>query len=254
MLRIFLVLSLAVALAGVAFSFVLKDKVHSLTEQRDTFKTERDKANNDAAQAKSAEKKAKDAEKVAKTELEAAKTELASASSKLNETESTLTKTAKELEETKVARDTAQRALARWDATGVKVEQIVALRNEGQRLISEANALKEEKKVMSREITRLTDEINVIKGPRTEIAMPDVRGKIKSVNADYQFVVLDVGSENGLKQNGKMIITRGGSMIAKVQLVRVEANSSVANLLPDWKKGDVQKDDEVMTSYEALAK
>ncbi|MCK6501248.1 MAG: hypothetical protein L6Q38_17350, partial [Nitrospira sp.] len=65
MLRIFLILSLAVALAGVAISFVLKDKVHTLSEERTRFRDERDNAVNEATQAKAAEKKAKDAEKVA---------------------------------------------------------------------------------------------------------------------------------------------------------------------------------------------
>lgn len=254
MLRIFLVLSLAVSVAGVAFSFVLKDKVTSLSAQRDTFKEERDKANNDAAQAKSAEKKARDAEKAAKTELESTQQELTAKTSQLNEVEANLTKVAKELEETKVVRDIAQRELARWNAAGVKVEEIQALKAAGQRLAAERDAFAEEKKVLSREIARLTDELNIYRGVSTEVAMPDVRGQVTTVDANYQFVTLDKGAEDGLKPNGKMIITRGDNLVAKVQLVRVEARTSVANLLPDWKKGDVQPNDRIMTSYEALTK
>jgi hypothetical protein len=254
MLRIFLVLSLAVALAGVAFSFVLKDKVHSLTEQRDTFKSERDKANTEAAQAKNAERKAKDAEKAAKAELETTSQELASTKSKLGEVEGQLTKTAKDLEESKVSFSTASRELAQWKAAGVKVEEIVALKTLGQRLIAERDAIAEEKKVMGREIRRLNDELDVYRGKSLEVAMPDVHGKITSVDSNYQFVVLDVGSDNGLKQNGKMIVTRGGNLVGKLQLVRVDPRSAVANLLPEWKRGDVQAEDQVMTSYEALSK
>ena len=62
------------------------------------------------------------------------------------------------------------------------------------------------------------------------------------------------GLEAGLRQNGKMIITRGDNLVAKVQIVKVESRSSVANLLPDWTKGSVQSGDVVMTSYEARAK
>lgn len=254
MLRIFLILSLAVSLAGVAFSFVLKDKVTSLSEQRDTFKSERDKANSEAAQAKSAEKKAREAEKAAKSELESTQQELTSKSSQLNEAEATLTKTAKELEETKVARDLAQRGLAQWTALGVKPDEIQALKAAGQRLLAERDAFAEEKKVLSREISRLTEELDIYRGVSTEVAMPDVRGQVTTVDPAYQFVTLDKGSEDGLKPNGKMIITRDNHLVAKVQLVRVEARTSVANLLPDWKKGDVQPNDKVMTSYEALSK
>jgi hypothetical protein len=74
------------------------------------------------------------------------------------------------------------------------------------------------------------------------------------VDGNYQFVTLDKGAEDGLKPNGKMIITRDNALVAKVQLVRVEARTSVANLLPEWTKGDVKANDRIMTSYEALTK
>ncbi len=254
MLRIFLILSLAVALAGVAFSFVLKDKIGALTEQRDTFRTEKEQAIADATTARSAEKKAKDAEKKAKDELETTKTDLAAATTRLTETEGQLTKTAKELEDTKVVRDTAQAENARWKAIGLKIEQVLALKGDNQRLVAQRDAFAEEKKVMGREIVRLNDELTLYKGPPREIAMPDIRGKVTAVNGDYQFVILDIGTESGLRQNGKLIITRGNDLIGKAQLVKVEPRTSVANLLPEWTRGNVQAGDMVMTSYEALAK
>lgn len=254
MLRIFLILSLAVALAGVGFSFVLKDKVRALSEQRDTFRGERDNAISEATQAKAAEKKARDAEKTAKEELETAQQELTTTTSRLNETEGKLTKTATELEETKVARDIAQRELAAWKASGYTPDQILGLKAEAQRLLNERDAFAEEKKVMGREIVRLNEELDVYRGRSTEIMMPDVRGRITAVDGNYQFVTIDLGSENGLKQNGKMIITRGDNLVGKIQLVRVENRTSIANLLPGWAKGEIQAGDQVMTSYEALTR
>jgi len=254
MLRIFLILSLAVSLAGVVFSFVLKDKVTTLSENLLTTRGERDTAVSEATQAKAAEKKAVAGEKAAKEELEATQQELAVKTAALNDVEGQLAKTAKDLQETTVARDIAQRRLAQWDATGVKVEQIVALKTEGQRLIAERDAYAAEKKVMGREITRLNDELDVYRGRTTEVQMPDVRAQITAVDSKFQFITLDKGSEDGLRQNGKMIVTRGENLVAKVQLVRVESRSAVANLLSDWVKGDAIVGDKVMTSYEALAK
>lgn len=254
MLRIFLILSLVVSLAGVVFSFVLKDKVTYLSDTLVATRGERDAAVADASQARSAEKKALAAEKAAKDELEGTQQELAVKTATLNDVEGQLTRTAKELEETKIARDTAQRGLAQWVATGVQVDQIVALKAEGQRLLAERDAFAEEKKVMGREIVRLNDELDVYRGRSTEVQMPDVRGEIVGVDGKFQFITLDKGSEDGLRQNGKMIVTRGENLVAKVQLVRVEPHSAVANLLSDWVKGDVQAGDKVMTSYEALSK
>lgn len=254
MVRIFLILSLAVALAGVAFSFVLKEKVTGLVTDRDHFKSENEKNLAEATRSKAAEKKAKEAEKAAKDELEGAKGELSATSAKLSDTEAKLATTAKELDENKVARETAQRKLARWEALNIQPDQIANLKSEAQRLLGERDAFAEEKKVMGRQIVRLENELRIYKGPATEVIMPDVRGKITSINDNYRFVVLDVGSDDGLIQNGKMIITRGDNLVGKVQLVRVEPRSSVANLISDADKGAVQAGDHVMTSYEALSK
>ncbi len=254
MLRIFLILSLAVSLAGLGLSFVLRGKVQGLTIERDTFRTEKETAQANEAQAKTAERKAKDAEKAAKDELDSTKQELATTTTQLGESNAKLTRTATELEETKVARDTAQRSLARWLALGIDVDSIANLKTEAARLKTERDGFAEEKKVMTREINRLTDELAVYRGDLTEVQMADIRARVTAVDGNYQFVMLDVGSEAGLKQNGKMIITRGDSLVAKVQLVRVEARSAVANLLPDWSAAGVQTGDVAMTSYEALAK
>lgn len=254
MLRIFLILSLAVSLAGVVFSFMLKDKVTQLSDTLVATRGERDAAVADATQSKAAEKKAVAAEKAAKEELEGTKQELAGKTASLNDVEAQLTKTAKDLQETTTARDTAQRELAQWRATGIRPDQILALKAEGQRLLAERDAFAEEKKVMGREIARLNDELSVYRGPNSEVRMADVRGKVVGVDGKFQFLTLDKGSDDGLRQNGKMIVTRGDNLVAKVQLVRVEARSAVANLLPDWNKGDVQANDTVMTSYEALGR
>ncbi|MCC6234716.1 MAG: hypothetical protein IT580_18890 [Verrucomicrobiales bacterium] len=254
MLRIFLILSLAVALAGLGFSFVLRGKVQGLTTERDTFRTEKETAQANEAQAKTAERKAKDAEKAAKDELEGTKQELATTTTQLGETTAKLTRTATDLEETKVARDTAQRALARWIALNVEPDAIAALKTEAQRLKNERDGFAEEKKVMAREIVRLNDELAVYKGDSSEVQMADVRARVTAVDGNYQFVMLDLGSDAGLKQNAKMIITRGDNLVAKVQLVRVDSRTAIANLLPDWSASGVQAGDLAMTSYEALSK
>jgi cell shape-determining protein MreC len=254
MLRIFLILSLAVALAGVGFSFVLKDKVQALSQQRDDFAIARDNAIAAETAAREAQTRAETAEKSVRAELETTQQELVATSARLNASETTLSQRSQELEETKVARDIAQRELARWRALGPAPEEIANLMEDNRRLRAERDVFAEEKQVMGREIARLNEELQIYRGEITEIQMPDVRGRITSVNPNYDFVVLNVGVQDGLKKNGKMIVTRGDKLVAKVQLVRVEPNSAVANLLPDWTHADVQAGDQVMTSYEALSR
>ena len=254
MLRIFLILSLAVSLAGVAFSFVLKDNVTRLTTQRDTLIVERDNAVNEATQAKAARKKAEDAEKVAKADLETAQGELAAKTATLNDTTAQLEKTAKDLEATTAARDTAQRELAAWKATGVKVDQINALKGEAARLKEERDAFAEEKRVMGREIARLNEQLDVYRGRITEVIMPDVRAMVTAYDSNHKFVVLDKGGEDGLRTYGKMVLLRGEDLLARVQIVRLEPHFAIANLLSAAPGAEIRNGDRAMTSYEALAK
>lgn len=254
MLRIFLILSLAVALAGVGFSFVLKGKVEALSTQRDEFEDQRNQAQAAEARARDAERTAVAAEKAAKAELETTSQELAATTARFNEAESRLTRVSQDLEKTMVDRDTAQRELARWEVLGVRPEDIARLKGEAARMKDERDTFGEENKVLGREVARLNEELDIYRGRITEVQMPDTQGRIVAVDSNYQFVTLDVGSESGLKQNGKMIVTRGDQLVAKVQLVRVEPQRSVANLLPEWARGDVQAGDLVITSYEALKK
>jgi hypothetical protein len=253
MLRIFLILSLAVALAGLGFSFFLRDKVQSLTEQRDLFGQERDAARAEEARAREAEQTAVAAEKATRDQLEVTQQELTATTARLNETEGQLARRSQELQDTIVERDTAQRRLARWDALGIEPDEIAALQALAARLREERDAFAEEKKVMGREIARLNEELNLYRIGITEVQMADVRGRVTGIESNFGFVTLDVGTDDGLKRHGKMIVTRDGNLVAKVQLVRVDPSSSVANLLPEWGTGQVQVGDQVMTSYEALA-
>jgi chromosome segregation ATPase len=252
MLRIFLILSLAVALAGLGFSFVLKTKVEALSAPRDEFGTQRDNAIASESRARDAERRAREAEKAAKDELELTQQELTTATARLAQTEQRLAQTSQELEETRIARDTAQRRLARWEALEIEPDAIAALKAEAARLTAARDALEEEKKVMSREIVRLNDELDIYRGRSAEVQMADLRGRVTGVNENFDFVTINIGADDGAKRNGKMIITRGDELVAKVQLVRVDANQSVGNLLPGWKSASVQPGDIAMTSYEAL--
>jgi cell shape-determining protein MreC len=52
-------------------------------------------------------------------------------------------------------------------------------------------------------------------------------------------VVLDVGEAAGAKEGGIVMVRRGDKLIGKAKIITVEANRSVANLMSDWKQGDV---------------
>lgn len=74
---------------------------------------------------------------------------------------------------------------------------------------------------------------------------PSVIGEVVSVNKEYGFVVTNLGKEK-TRVDEKMYVRRGGEYIASVLISAVEKDSSVAEILPTMKEGDVQVGDKVI--------
>ena len=76
--------------------------------------------------------------------------------------------------------------------------------------------------------------------------MPPVTGKIVAVDPRYDFVVLDVGGNQGVVENGRLLVNRDGKLVAKVRVTKVEPNRSIANIMPDWKQAEIMEGDQVL--------
>ena len=59
------------------------------------------------------------------------------------------------------------------------------------------------------------------------------------VDPGWDFLVLDVGSSLGVRDRGVLLVERNGALIAKVRVMSVQTNRSIANILPGWKLKDV---------------
>jgi cell shape-determining protein MreC len=73
-----------------------------------------------------------------------------------------------------------------------------------------------------------------------------IEGSILSVDTDWGFVVINVGEQDGVRENGELMVSRGGKLVGKVQISSVENDRSVANVLPGWLQADIKVGDEVL--------
>jgi cell shape-determining protein MreC len=80
---------------------------------------------------------------------------------------------------------------------------------------------------------------------KTGTMPPGINGKILSVNRAWNFVVLNVGNKDGVVENGVLMVYRGNTLLGKVKVVSAEKNSAVADVIPEWIKGDIQPGDAV---------
>ncbi len=62
----------------------------------------------------------------------------------------------------------------------------------------------------------------------------------------WDFVVLDIGEKQQVVPNGVMMVSREGKLVAKVKVVSVQIDRSIANIMPGWKLNEVSEGDLVI--------
>ena len=248
MLKACLILVIALGLASIGVSqFQVKAKIDQLSGDLA-------QATQDAQNARNAQRKAENAERQAKADLETLNGQFAEAQTRLEET----TRIAQqqrvrandlenELLTTTSQRNEAQRELAQWRALGVDIQVIQSMKDDLLAAREEISAGKAEREILLRESGQLEYDLSKYEGPDTEIAMRDgLKGTVVAVDDNWDFVVVSVGENDGARQSGKLMVSRDGKLVGKVQITTLESNQSVANVLPGWKQADIQVGDTVL--------
>jgi hypothetical protein len=136
--------------------------------------------------------------------------------------------------------------LAAWEALGYTVDQIAGVIKQLNEIKVNNEGLLEENKLFKARIDRLEHEIADLRGSGVDPPMPDsARGRVLVVDPKWDFLVLDVGSNLGLRDKGVLLVSRNGALIAKVRVMNVQTNRSIANIMPGWKLKDVMEGDQV---------
>jgi len=245
-ISLFVVIVLGLAATGLNFSKV-KEKITTIMGQRDSEQQQKEAAQKELADTKSKlDTTTKDLAKT-KEELTTTKDGLERETTKATAQEKRANALTEELTKTKLERDDAQAEIAAWKALGIPVEQIKTLIANLKSAQVEHEVLVAEKKILERENKRLQIRLNEILIVDYKVPLPPgLTGKILAVDPKWDFVVLDVGEKEGALENGELLVNRSGRLVAKLKIRSVQADRSIANILPGpWKKGDVMEGDQV---------
>jgi hypothetical protein len=248
MLRISLIIAILAGIAALAISQLkVSEKIKTITAERDKF--EQDWKTSQAAETK-AKKEAREATAAAdraKKELDTAKTDLVAATEKADQQEKRANDLEKRLTETTQQRNDAQAELARWKAFEKSIDDIRQIIADNKKLVGENDALKAEGKMLDRKVHSLEAELAYFKGDDKKVPLPPgLKGKVVAVDPKYEFVLLNIGESDGVLKRGEMLVNRSGRLVAKIRILSVDSNRSVANVLPDWKHGEIMEGDVVM--------
>ncbi len=105
-------------------------------------------------------------------------------------------------------------------------------------------ALAKTKDTLDLELKRLRTEVEMTKpGSAKSISLS---GKIVAVNPTWNFVILDLGKNDQVVEGLTMVIYRGEKMIGKIKTVTVDAQTSVADILPGTPATALEVGDQVV--------
>jgi outer membrane murein-binding lipoprotein Lpp len=248
LLRISLVVAILAGLAALYFShFKVTEKINTLTTDLGTAQAAQKTAEDGQRTAKADAKKSKEELTKANQELDDTKSELATTKSSLTVQLGRANELAEKLDAVTKTRNEAQQTLAQYEAANVKPHELKELRERLVKTTTERDTFTAENKIILREVARLKSALSRYEGPTVEVELPlGLRGRVVAVDPKYDFVVLDIGSTQGVLEYGKMLVSRDGKYVAKVRITKVEPNRSIANVLPDDKQTEVMEGDFVI--------
>jgi hypothetical protein len=249
LLRISLIIAIIAGLGAGALSFFqIKDQITTLTAQRD--KELAAKVAEIAAHKKTKTELANTAKELKDTQTELGETKdardkaLAKADAATKKLDDANVKIAKLTEE----RDTAQNDLTAYKASGYTPDQVAKLGKSLKAANDQIVAINSEKLVLSRTLAKTKAELEKYISPDPNVKL---RGKILVVDPKWDFVVLDIGEDQGVISDGELLVSRAGKLVAKVVVRSVQRDRCIANIMPGWKIGDPVEGDEVSPAHPA---
>lgn len=253
LLRISLIIAIIAGLAAGALSYIqATDKIPALIKQRDDEQTFKKTALTDLAKTKTELKKTAAELATTQTELTDTKGERDKANAKADAQSKRADELNVKLAKISQERDDAQNDLAAFKASGLNPDQVIKL----NKTLKDANAqiqiINGEKAALTRTLARTKAELDKYLTPETFVKLrADLHGKILVVDPKWDFVVLDVGEDQGVITDGEMLVSRSGKLVAKVIVRSVQRDRCIANIIPGWKLGDPVEGDEVSPAHPA---
>jgi hypothetical protein len=247
--RIFLIVAIVAALAAGVLNFVVvKDKITMLTDDRNTQRSQKEQAQTDLASTKQTLSRTQNQLTQTQHDLadaqaaqKKAESDLASQVQKANDLSSQLAKMTQE-------RDSIQNDLDAYQHTGETPEQVLKLVGQIKQDKVAIDAITDEKAVLTRTVARLQNQLSLLIGTTNYVVtLPaGLKGKVMVVDPKWDFVVLNIGEDQGVLEDGELLVNRDGKLVAKVIVRSIEKDRCIANVVPGWQLGEIIEGDEVI--------
>jgi hypothetical protein len=150
---------------------------------------------------------------------------------------------------TKDLSDTKDELVA-YQSSGLTSAQVISLAKDLKMLQDNLAGAHDENKMLGGTIEKLKYKLAKYEGENRPVYLDrNLKGKIAVFDPRWDFVVLDIGEAQGVKQDGELLVSRSGRLVAKIIVRSVQKDRSIANILPGWKIGELLEGDQVIPAY-----
>jgi len=251
LIRISLIVAIVAGLAVSGLNFLkVKEKITTIQQQREDERNAKVQAQTELASTKKDLEKTTADLKTTKANLETASAERDKAVADLATATRRNTQLTEERDKIRKERDDAQADLAAYTGTGLKPDQILAMNKQFKDLQAALDASQDEKKLLGQKITRLQTELDRYVNPEKPVFLPaSLTGKVLVTDPKWNFVVLNIGLDQGVKEYGELLVNRNGKLVAKVIIRSAQKDRCIANVMPGWQLGEVMEGDQVTPAH-----
>ncbi len=156
------------------------------------------------------------------------------------------------LAKTTKERDDAKDELAAYQSAGLTPAQVAALGKDLKAAQENLAGAHDENVLLGKKIDKLKYELAKYGPVKPTVFLPDtLKGQVVVADPKWDFVVVNVGDAQGVKQDGELLISRGGKLVAKAIVTSIQKDRCIANVMPGWKLAEVLEGDQVIPAHPA---
>jgi hypothetical protein len=148
--------------------------------------------------------------------------------------------------------DSAQADLAAYKATGHTAQEILGMNQEYKKVQDNLAAVETENKILAQKLRKTENDLAIYVTPEKFVSLPaGLKGKVLVADPKWNFVVLNVGEDQGVLDRGELLVNRDGRLVGKVIVRSVQKDRSIANVVPGWELGEIMEGDQVIPAHPA---
>ncbi len=255
LIRICLIVAIVAGLAAGALNFIqVKEKITTLQknykEEQDQHKKFQDlytKTDKDLKKTTADLKQTKATLEATTAEKEKAEADLAAQTTRANKLTDDLAKARQERDDF-----SAQLTAYKVAAGNRTPKELMGMDAAYKKMEANLQVSETENKVLLQRVRKIENELARYNPDPKPVYLPaGLKGKVLVADPKWNFVVINVGENQGVLEHGELLVNRNGRLVAKVVVRSVQKDRCIANVLPGWELGAVMEGDQVIPAYPA---